>query len=314
MIGLQIFKEKLQTTYSLDILLSAAQKLLLCELYHHPSSGLHTWDSWKVQISGMATIVQASASLRTEKSLYGFLLHQFRHASLMQSLIFRRETVDRRAWQISSDTPLPEVAETIVQLALRLPDLLESVESVKSRSIVWFDNLKAIDTMSRLLDLEQDFEKWASKFEFWVCKMNGQELSPCMMENLQGIGSMSLFHSTCQSFYWTCLLLLRTALLDLSICQPQCSVQRSLSAEITLCAEGLCKLVEMQIQQAENLLSKVFAVRAPLHFASEWFQQVHNYEKLQWCQAQETQLREELSFLNWDAALLWSFMALHWLA
>ena len=295
--GVQALRMELQTTADPNTIFSAAQKLLLYEVYSHGGSDPHTWDTWNGHVRGMAAIVQASANTRT---IHSFLLRQFRHVTLMQSILYRRPMVDENVWQACSEAPLSSIAESLTQLALRLPTLLEKASHASRRSGSETDHATAIEISCRLLDLDSDFASW-----YGVFSDTRKERPLCAGSPLD---------LTYQFFYWTCVLILRQALLDLSERIPEGVPEQKLFVENAECANHLCRMVSFGLEASRGLLNTVFILGVPLRVLSDWFERAHESIQLQWCREQEMRLREEFPLFDWNAVLPWSFLAMYYLA
>ena len=319
LVGVQLLKLEVQRLRDPSSVLSAAQMLLLSELYSDTSEDSENWKPWHAHLHAMAVVIKQSDASRTTSSLRPFLLHQYRHSSLMYSLVNRVCAIDEEAWDIcSSYGSLLVAVEELFQLAKRLIKLLECIDAC---SLQILSNTEAADLCTRTSqwrDVDNDYERWLLRFERAIAT------SPDENHVLKAVGSAEkrfdrltaspFLEATCRSFYWTCLLILRQSLFEHWVQHHEEFNHPIIRTKIDLCAKRLRGLIEHHLQTRDGLLSKVLATGAPLHFLSRWYALSRNASGLLWCKEQETELRAEAPFVNWNAALLWSFLPLHCLA
>ena len=304
--GSQLFRSQIGELANLASLLSAASKLKACTFYMETPAFLLTRDVWTGYINGVATFLRDKAQDPANIKLPTWQLHAFRHETLIQSLLWRQPVVNEDIWEICSQMSLPEVAERITQLALRLPTLLR-------RDQAQYGDLDSTSKRLRLLDLETDFLKLQHEFRpltnevGYRTETHGSDAPP-----------NPLLAAHCQAFFWTCMLLLRQELLIESQSNPSQTIDagadRDLFAETDECAAQMCRIVECESSACRVPWSKAFVVRALFHFACEWFEYTQNHPRLLWCWEQEALLRAEMPYIDWTVMLYHSFWTMIWLS
>lgn len=288
--------------------LGAAEALISCEAYSLVSSGPTVTTT---HLSGIMEVVRSTTHQAATARIRSFLFRKFRHLSLMQSLVSRRALAGEHIWWICSAVQPSSSVENLMQLAVQLPALLETAEIVRRSCEPDERIVKGV--RSRLLRLEVDLAEWLSENDSMAEETATQEEHDNELEMEIAVYGMqtrpvvtvpalqfsSFLGATCHAFYWVCLLLLRQALLALPQRRSETTSPRNLVADINATADHLCASIPYLANTAGGVLNKGVSVRAPLHFASEWFEQNQNELKLQWCRETEVEWQKQLPFLQW---------------
>ena len=279
--------------------LGAAEALISCEAYNLVSSGPAVTTT---HLSGIMDVLRSITHQAATATIRVFLFRKFRHLSLMQSLVSRRALAGEHIWWLCSKMQPPSDVESLMQLAVRLPALIETANIVRRSCDPDDQVVKGL--RSQLLRLEIDFAEWLSEYE----SRTGQpkvdmEITVYWLGNRPVVARPSLSFSsfmdaTCHALYWICLLLLRQALMPL-IEPSNATIHRPLPAEIDLTADHLCASIPYLARTAGGTVNQGVSVIAPLHFAREWFEQNGNDLKLRWCCETEEAWRMRLPFLQW---------------
>ena len=300
----------------------AAQTLMLCEIYASVSQGPFAWVQ---HLSGISSVVTIRGRRQSDSSFDVYLYRSLLLFGLMHSLVMRQAIVFSEAkWQdvFTSD---PHSIGGLLRLAMQLPAMLGTADAITASA--GLDHARVFDCLRHLKVLERDLVSWLagyyhegnhSVFDSSSSCEQGQVLSSADEEALS---FCSFLDATYHCLYWTCLLLLRRSKLNLSSFLPGAlaDIDQSkrtstlLSESIDECASLLCRSLPYLANTARGTVCKAMALRAPLYFASQWFDISHNEEKLKWCKEVERLAREEAFFLDWDALLPWNLFAVMYL-
>ena len=323
-IGRQLASE-LTVHSDLNAVLDTTCKLITCEVYQTIACSSNADDALDSHINGMCDIIRASENPATVAKLSPFQIQHFRFKAVMRSLICRRAVVDERIWRAYSRSPLPPVAETLIQLARRLVMLLEKTYSPAIQSAS--NETTVEELITQLLDLEASFAQWLSGSH----DCTGESLAasaPEVRASLDSQNEKSHTHPTMNesiiytgdllgmshiSFYSICVLLLRQALFDISANCSRPISERDFFADATVYVDCLCQIIQEQTTSPGCLVTNAFLLQAHFNFGSEWFGRTNDSAKLQWCREQEEWLLEKVSFLNSEAVLCFSFHAVSFL-
>ena len=151
-IGLS-FKGDFSVSADLDSQLAATSILMISEIYAEVCNG---FDSWAAHLHRISTIIgTVGHSLHGDQTMRVFF-QQFRHCSLLHSLVCGHLTVNERVWRICSNATLQENGEELVQLAFQILALLEAAEIIQSQPFSIPSNTRINELRSRLLQLELD--------------------------------------------------------------------------------------------------------------------------------------------------------------
>ncbi|KAL9114029.1 MAG: hypothetical protein Q9227_001801 [Pyrenula ochraceoflavens] len=323
---------------------AVAQQLLFCEVYGAVAGGEGAWEKHVSGISEMIVRRLRSRMRPTDDYFENFLIKEAQLLSLVHSLVVRKRSPFSALERQVLKGKRPGDTDTLVQLALRLPALLEKSDAALHPGMEYIG--QAAQTKRLLLQLESDLRQWM--YDYY--QRTGRTpllahgiIDMCLSSNSAGAAAAALT-TRLQSFldalhhalFWICLILLRESLLDLQENNEQVrssfhlandsfgtsgndaakldmSNQAITFARVDHCAYLLCASVSFLDSTAEGSMSRVMAVRAPLYFASRWFERSGQTEMLQDCQTHEEKTRKEFQHLNWDALLVWSFFSLAWL-
>ena len=300
--------------------LATASTILICEIFSQVSSRDRTWNAL---LPGISEILRATSGQITSSASAGFFFQHFRHFSLVHSLLCWRRTVDEQTWQRCSEAPLQGNVENLVQLALQLPSLLEITQNISSRASQQNDERTIAQIRARLLHFDRAILSWlADRYNDDPMNRSADDLNDVSIFRsndepniaMSGLRFRSYLNANYHSFCWICLLLIRQALLSISDHILTITQKHELITKATECADCLCRSLPYLWNMGGGLVNKAFGVRAPVHFASKWFERTRHDAKLHWCQQLEGRLRAQVSFLEWDFLLPFSLNAIYLLA
>lgn len=275
--------------HSFEGLFAAAQDLLNCEMYKSVSSG---FSAWSKHIAGINAIIGTSGFRKMNPIFNAFLFAQFRHASLMYALVQRSAvTLCRSSWSTGCDHPEPGSTALLTRLGLTLPSLLELTDQVSEPGTERKDLQSALD---RLSDLEKNLSQWSKDFRKAHSKTSPTHQPPH-------------FVLLALAFQQSLLLIVFEAMWMLK-------KNESSQALADGCAENLTKHVPLLAATTAGDVGKAMAARGPIYFASRWYQQSKNSKALEQVLTLEAQFRDTFVYLDWDALLPFSFLALLWIS
>ena len=217
----------------------------------------------------------------------------------------------------------------LVELTLGVPGLLEAADKVLKNNHPDFGAVSAL--LKSLQDADNSLVRWLTNWHgirgnehtsIPTAVPPSKSVVTCSTIPSNTLNFGSFLDATYHALCWTCLLLLRRSRLDLINLVANLLKDAALSAQqvrcltnsISECADSLCQSIPFLGTAAKGPVCKAMALRAPLYFASQWYQTTFDHTKLAWCYEVETLTRKEVPFLQWDALLPWSLFAVMWLS
>lgn len=315
---IKFFLQKLPTSY--DNIFGAAHTVMFCEIFKDTSSGP---SAWRVHLDGLNAVLGPNDARARPSSQHRFMLRtQLSHLKLIRALIDRR--------RIAADVPRPSVlmvpmpepgnVRFLLQLAYHLPELLDHATKARVQM-----QPSIIHVRIRTACLQHQLDLWLADYKKMQQRSSntkkrslipgeiGPGLCPSRIEShLTGSnGFASAIDGLTYALFWTCMLLVREAIHytdghDHGTAIRNCECSR----DIDECADLLLDCLPYLWQSQNGILGKAFAIRAPVHFATEWYRQAENALKSQACQVAEKCYRDQVPFIEWDALLPWSFLPL----
>lgn len=296
-----------------DSVLAAALSLFLCEIYSIVSSGKQGLASHMSGATAIVKSIKDHADLAKPSPLLRTTHAHFRHACLFYALTRRTSLpLSARYWQLGRGKSVPGSAEALIRLALRLPDLLERTDCICKPFEARLPNKEGQAICDQLSEIRKELETWRDNFQ--RSKIASAIPPEEHAQKHQILHFNSYYEGTLLQIYWILSLLVQHAMLELNASSWSLRSTLYENANANECAGLLVQSVAGICEQAgQAVISKVVAIRAPLHFAMRWYQYSQNDQALKNCRQIETQHREEVSFLNWDSLLPWSFIMTAWL-
>lgn len=246
----------------------------------------------------------------------------------MQGLLTRQPCSEGLEAREALYHPISQRVECLLRLVMQLPSLLQQADTViklgdaemsAGREIQW-----------QLTSLEADFSEWLTMFrhdnvetleDYEETPMNDFEsvlLAPVGQSDAftQALRFTSFLQATYYCIFWMCLVQLRRARFDLTCLMhgKDSAEARYTSQRVADCADSLCQSAPYFLDTAKGTICRALAVRAPLYFASQWYEKREEPAKLGWCRALENSIRAQTPHLSWEALLHWGFYNLSWLA
>ena len=300
--------------------LATRSMLLLCNVYSQISTGHGLFAGTLHQIS---LIMEAIANQGPPPNSVRLFIQQYRHCTLLQSLVTGRRVASEHVWQLCSDTAPQDSGEQVIRLALRLPGLIEATEAAVTLTTELLDGKSLSELRSRLLQIELDLVSYLQRQasfdaaqgtnscqnEFDVS--HPDHLSTTTPENVL---FTSLHSASCRVLCWICLLLVRQTLIQLPDLQSGSQEKAQLAERANESASLIYGSLQYLWNQGGGLVNKACGVRAPVYFLIKWFGQRQNLERLQRCQRLEAQFRREAAFLDWEGLLPYSLSTIYLLA
>ena len=131
--------------------LATRSMLLLCDLYTQISAG-HA--AWSESLDHISSIIQAITAQGPPRSSVRIFFQQYRHWTLLHSLVSGRRAASEYVWQLCSEVAPQGRGEDVVRLALSVPGLIEDAEAISAHYRVAYDDTSFSEVRSRLLRIE----------------------------------------------------------------------------------------------------------------------------------------------------------------
>lgn len=296
--------------------LATALDLLFCEVYRPVASVLDS-ETWTRHLAGLSAVMKISERQPDSQISGSWLSLLYGQMDLMHALVHRRPMLfGEGSLRSNVRTAYPGSVDVLFQLSARLPLLLQATDRFcASKSD---DHSEKARIGQSLLNLEDSLFCWLTKFKPSAAVLKACAAPPSEITSEPLIFD-SYFEGMALNFYWVTRLLIAQCLLDLeSLLPPEHAATESSSCqdfavEAERFASLLCRSIPSMAESCGGMISKGLAMRAPLHFAGRWYERSGYAKGLEWCKDVECQLRGEMAWLNWDALLPWSFVALLWL-
>lgn len=303
-----------------DATIAAAMELLFTEIFQPVSLGTNSLYEGVVHLARTHTLHLTSSQAPVTR----FLLVQFRQIMLLQALASRAPLpLAVETWQHLPDTGplLPEMAETLMRLAIRLPGLLsdarDAISSIPS------DPLRIDVAISELLVLQSSLSRWqtghctqptdlftAAPFVRTPQASSNLDGS-CVVPDIRLSSHNPSLSIQCQTLCYICLLLIREALADLAAAHGEVTLSHYYSSRATLAADVLCRLAAHFAQETDDLLDKALSICAPLHFVRQWYMTSGDCQGAEWAREQEARVQTAIPFLSWPSLLPLSLVSLY---
>lgn len=286
---------------------AASLDLMMSSLYAVVSPGV---DTWLHHLTGQTTLLSTRSTECTTPGFSSFIVSHYRQLNLIRGLVFRK-SMPPGSWDTGLDEPSQGSSELMCRLAIKLPALLELTDQTMKANERNDD--ESVRVLVSLLQLERSLSDW---LETWTdLQPSRKQLASTRSHNTtQTIPSFE--DSLVIGMLWCLLLLLHESVYDLTrrLGSKIYNTTRKASFDkADTYAMLLYQSVPHLLEQAGEPLSKILAVRAPLHFAECWYNRVRDEEQVERCRAHEKSLRESAPHLDWDIALFWSFLSANWL-
>lgn len=313
----QALRQELQKPkIAFEGVLATALDLLFCEVYRPVASVLDS-DTWTRHLAGLSAVMKISERQADSQISGTWLSLLYGQMDLVHALVHRRPMLfGEERLRSHVRTAYPGSVDALLQISGRLPVLLQSTDQLRDSNGA--DRNDITITRRHLFMLEESLFCWLTRFKPSTAVLKACAASPSETTSEPLIFDTYLEGMT-MNFYWVNKLLIAECLLDLERLHPldppdsNNSTSQDFSAEAERFAALLCRSIPSMAECCGGLISKGLAMRAPLHFASRWYEKSGYVNGLMWCEEVESQLKTEMCWLNWDALLPWSFVALLWL-
>jgi len=176
-----------------------------------------------------------------------------------------------------------------------------------------------IQQLKRLKAIEHELDAW---FLEAISRKSTAICSPSKADDASaGTQTTYLLDVVLDTLWWTAMLLLRIALLDLSsrlstrhtLLSDLSSREESSTSKVDECVHNLQDMVVVLLGDRSGTMLQVAAARLPLHFLEAWHDQRGDIEGKAWCRDHKTKALLNAPFLDWDALLPWSLFIITWL-
>lgn len=283
---------------------TSAINIMCSGIYRATSSGLAGCAS---HITGVTAILEAHSRQSNSEPLTPQLRRMFQRLILMHHLINAKKISISDRTLGADQKGMPGSVEELIRLSLRLPNLMEATSN---RFDKVFDEGPGSETQALLAlasKIAEELDDWLEAYE--------KPLLRNRQAPLEFLGSVD---ANMLGLYWSVRLLLAQSRDRLQMMQsvyPSDNVDNLQfhKNEADMYATYLLETA-MAIERNEGpALSKAFAMRAPLHFAREWWTFSADKTRLESTMVLERRLRSGLPHFDWDTLLYWSFLPMLWL-
>jgi hypothetical protein len=258
-------------------------------------------------IAGVTAILQAHSQHPNAEPLTLQLRKHYHRLILMHHLINGTAiSVDDRILGADQKAMSGSVA-ALVRLASGLPSLLEATSYMFDKGFEQASESETQALQALASTLAEEFDEWLQAFEKPGFKYRRSPLEfPTFVDaNMLGL-------------YWCARLLLAESQYRLQLIQ---SLDSSNDADYLPCYKEEADMyatylleTAMAVDQYEGtLLSRAFAMRAPLHFARQWWTFSADQTQSELTLDLETRLRADLPETDWETLLYYSFIGIMWL-
>jgi hypothetical protein len=297
-------RELNDSTTPIEIVSSAVISMMMAEMYSATSSGL---TGCATHLTGVTAILHAHFSGPNARPVDEQVLRQYYRLILVQGLIHRKPTVFHRRLTPSEDDYTPGSIEALIQLGLNLPGLMELADNRtspdQSRQVHIGETTLPIPLA---LDLGLKFDNWIREYE-----KDGFRYRQAPLEFRSPVDGNVL------GLYWSLRLLLAECLYLLNSSDAQANTRehatRLAKSEASMYATLLVETAAVFRNLDGAMLSKATGMRAPLHFAKQWWMRLADKSKIHAVDVMEHRLQADLLGIEWISLLYWSFMSASWL-
>lgn len=281
----------------------AAISIMCCGVFSATSSGI---DGCRIHIAGVTAILQANSRLSNAEPLTPQLRSQFHRLILMHHLITGKAiSISDRILGIDRQA-IPGSIRALLQLSSRLPSLMEAT-SQQFDKIFYESPGSAPQALQALAStVAQEFDEW-----FQAYKEPGPRYRQAPLE------FKSFLDANMLGLYWSARLLLAQIRDRLQMMQSldfshRVDNPQRYKDEADMYATFLLDSAMVINKYEGSALSKAFAMRAPLHFAREWWTFSADKARLKSTLKLERRLLSDLPGIDWDTVMYWSFLPLVW--
>lgn len=277
-----------------------AVNMMISGLFSATSSGASGCDS---HIYGLTAILQAHSRQPDVEPLAPLLLKHYHRLILMHALINRKSISISDRILGADEEGKPGSVEALIRLCSRLPSLMEAT-SPQFGEVIERD-MHHLQVMASTL--AGDLDGWLQSYE-----QSGFRYRRSPLEFLSFVDADIL------GLYWSSRLLLAESRYQLQKVQlsgrtDEPDAVQSYKDEADMYAIYLFDAATAMDKYEGSTLSKAFAMRAPLYFASQWWTLSADRARLQSTLEFKSRLQSELSQIDWDTLLYWSFLPIMWL-
>ena len=289
---------------SIQEISTSAINIMCSGIYKATSTGLAGCAS---HIAGVTAILEAHSRTSNSEPLTPQLRRNFQRLILMHHLITNKAITISDQILGADQIGMPGSADELIRLSLRLPSLMEATSN---RFDKVFDEGPGSETKTLLAlayTLAEELDGWLQAYEAPLSRNR-----PAPLELLGSVDANML------GLYWSVRLLLAKSRDQLQMMQSLDGSHDSVHLqyyknEADMYATYLLNTAIWIERNDGPALSKAFSMRAPLHFAREWWTFSADKTRLELTLTLERRLWSSLPQIDWDSILYWSFLPMLWL-
>lgn len=288
----------------IEINASAIMSMMMAEIYSATSSGL---TGCATHLAGVSAILHAHLSQPNARPVHPGVITMYHRLILVQGMIHRRAiSIDEHLTKGGTHHAAGSI-EALVRLGMSLPGLIETTDcrlGIQNHRLEYATAAESPKASASKLGL--DLDTWLQDYQNcgFRYRQTPLEFRTPVDGNVLGL-------------YWSLRLLLAESLYLLNTCEPATATRnhemRLARSEASMYA-ALLRETAIVLQNGEGAqLSKALGMRAPLHFAKQWWMRLEEKAQVHEIEVMERQLQIDLPGIEWISLLYWSFMAASWL-
>lgn len=336
LVTLQTLRQELQNPNAIwEEVLATALDLIYSELFM-PVASLTGPAGLTRHLMGLLAILRWRDHQAKSQTYGSWLSMLYSQLDLMHGLIHHRPMLlGKHSLSFIPCAITPGSAYALVQIIGNLPELLHTVDQITTH-----DHSEAVNhkeppnhpaaltstkplshttictTRHALFTLESNLSSWLTKFNpsptiSQASATTSPKPHPEPLTFRDHNEALTLNMHSVAKLLITQLLLRLEALLPSTPTSDHNS-ENKFANEAERYAALLCRSIPSLSRTCGGHVSKGLALRTPLYFAGRWYEASGYDAGVEWCREVEGQLREELTWLSWEALLPWSFLPMMW--
>lgn len=293
------------STSPIEIISSAVISMMMAEIFSATSSGLA---GCATHLAGVTAVLHAHLNRPDTRPVDNQVLRQYHRLILMQGLIHRKAISLEKELFGNDIVHPPGSTEALIHIGLGLPAVLETTDSrLRAQEDRNEQASRAsLSVISIALGLGRDLDAWLQDFrkDIFRYRLAPLKLRSSVDGNVLGLyWSMRLLLAESLFYLHTLVTPTRISRQAVQLAKNEASMYASLLRETAVALESF----------KGTRLSQAIGMRAPLHFAKQWWSRVRNKGQVQAIETIESELKADLPGIEWTSLLYWSFMAASWL-
>ena len=302
--------------YQDDGLIAAVDALGICEIFTESSDG---HGAWRMHSRGMTALLKARGSRVLRRRFPSNVFIDGLPSALIDAILSRKALVFANPdWQSEMGRQYKSRFPRLLALGCHIPGLLERLDELRLQG----------QSNESILQLLEEFGELDEKLNTWLLdwyRSQPADRQPFRMTSVTNFpdfvaqfGTASgtfpkaqvfptLLSAVAHSFYWTLLMIIRTAAYDATTLLPR-HMKHYARPDVRMsaadgCASSICQSVPFLLATRNPTVMGSRVVCGPLQFAQSWYERKGDKMRMDWCEQVTKKLSRQLS-----AQLHWAFM------